>query len=128
MADMVNHPKHYTSHPSGIEVIQITEHMTFNLGNAIKYIMRSELKGKQLEDLDKAIWYIQREKQRILKEQGAELPVTDVRADGLVITPDTKIYATGISGKFVGDWTSTNSAGLDIADKYPNYRKDDSGS
>jgi hypothetical protein len=57
----VNHPKHYTSHPSGIECIQITEHMGFNLGNAIKYIWRSDLKGKSTEDLEKAIWYIQRE-------------------------------------------------------------------
>jgi len=65
MSDMVNHPKHYTSHPSGIEVIEITEHMTFCLGNAIKYIMRSELKGKQIEDLKKAVWYINREIDRL---------------------------------------------------------------
>jgi hypothetical protein len=65
MSDMVNHPRHYTSHPSGIEVIQITEHMNFCLGNAIKYIMRSELKGKQIEDLKKAIWYINREIDRL---------------------------------------------------------------
>lgn len=67
--DMVNHPTHYTSHPSGIEVIQITEHMNFCLGNAIKYIMRSELKGKQIEDLNKAIWYINREIERLQNEQ-----------------------------------------------------------
>lgn len=65
MSDMVNHPVHYTSHPSGIETIQITEHMNFCLGNAIKYIMRSELKGKQLEDLKKAVWYIEREIKRL---------------------------------------------------------------
>ena len=65
MSDMVNHPKHYTSHPSGVETIQITEHMNFCLGNAIKYIMRSELKGKQLEDLKKAVWYIEREISRL---------------------------------------------------------------
>lgn len=69
MADMVNHPKHYTSHPSGIEVIQITEHMNFCLGNAIKYIMRSELKGKQIEDLKKAVWYINREIARLQSGQ-----------------------------------------------------------
>lgn len=63
--DMVNHPVHYTSHPSGVEVIQITEHMNFCLGNAIKYIMRSELKGKQIEDLKKAAWYINREIARL---------------------------------------------------------------
>lgn len=59
--DRVNHPKHYTSHPSGIECIQITEHMGFNLGNALKYIWRADLKGSDLEDLQKARWYIERE-------------------------------------------------------------------
>jgi hypothetical protein len=62
---MVNHPVHYTSHPSGVEVIEITEHMGFCLGNAIKYIMRSELKGNQVQDLKKAIWYINREISRL---------------------------------------------------------------
>lgn len=59
--DPVNHPKHYTEHLSGIECIQITEHMGFNLGNALKYIWRCDLKKDAIEDLKKAIWYIQRE-------------------------------------------------------------------
>lgn len=59
--DPINHPAHYTQHPSGIECIQITEHMRFNLGNAIKYIWRADLKGSSQQDLEKAIWYIQRE-------------------------------------------------------------------
>jgi len=63
--DPVNHPKHYTEHPSGVECIQITEHMSFNLGNAVKYIWRADLKGKQVEDLKKAVWYINREIERI---------------------------------------------------------------
>lgn len=58
--DPVNHPTHYTNHPSGIECIQITEHMSFTLGNAIKYIWRADLKNG-VEDLKKAAWYIQRE-------------------------------------------------------------------
>jgi hypothetical protein len=66
--DPVNHPKHYTEHPSGVECIQITEHMGFNLGNAIKYIWRADLKNG-LEDLKKAEWYIKRE---INKRQQAE--------------------------------------------------------
>jgi hypothetical protein len=70
MTDMVNHPVHYTSHPSGIETIQITEHMNFCLGNAIKYIMRSELKGKQIEDLKKAVWYLEREISRLESVNG----------------------------------------------------------
>jgi hypothetical protein len=57
----VNHPKHYNSHPSGIECIDVVEHMGFNLGNAIKYIWRADEKGKSLEDLNKACWYITRE-------------------------------------------------------------------
>lgn len=61
MSDAVNHPKHYTNHPSGIECIQITEHMGFNLGNVIKYVWRADLKGSSLEDLRKARWYLDRE-------------------------------------------------------------------
>lgn len=61
MDDPVNHPSHYVSHPSGVEAIQITEHMGFCLGNAMKYIWRADLKGNSIEDLEKAIWYVQRE-------------------------------------------------------------------
>jgi len=66
-SDPVNRPTHYTSHPSGVEVIVITEHMSFCVGNAIKYLMRAEYKGKQLEDLAKARWYIEREIKRLGK-------------------------------------------------------------
>lgn len=65
--DNVNHPKHYTNHPSGIECIQITEHMSFNLGNAFKYIWRADLKNG-LEDLKKAQFYINREIDKREKE------------------------------------------------------------
>ena len=61
MTDNVNHPKHYTSHPSGIEVIEITEHMNFCLGNVIKYVLRADLKHDAIEDLEKARWYLDRE-------------------------------------------------------------------
>lgn len=64
--DQVNHPKHYTSDPSGIECIDVTRHRNFNIGNAIKYLWRAGLKidadkssiNKQIEDLEKAVWYI----------------------------------------------------------------------
>lgn len=59
--DPIDHPPHYTAHPSGIECITITEHMTFNLGNALKYIWRCDLKRDAIEDLKKARWYIDRE-------------------------------------------------------------------
>jgi hypothetical protein len=64
--DNVNHPKHYTEHPSGVECIEVTEHMNFCVGNAIKYLWRAGLKGEQIEDLRKARWYIDREIARIL--------------------------------------------------------------
>lgn len=64
--DMVNHPPHYNLHPSGVEAIVITEHFTFNVGNAIKYLWRAGLKSdKPIEDLRKAIWYIDREMTRL---------------------------------------------------------------
>jgi Protein of unknwon function (DUF3310) len=59
--DLVNQPPHYTRHPSGVECIQITEHMGFCLGNAVKYIWRADLKHDAIEDLKKARWYIDRE-------------------------------------------------------------------
>lgn len=63
--DPVNHPRHYLEHPSGIECITITEHMNFCLGNAIKYIWRAGLKHDgAVEDLRKALWYIEREIER----------------------------------------------------------------
>lgn len=58
--DPVNHPRHYTGHPSGVECIDITRHMGFNLGNAMKYVWRADLKNG-IEDLRKAIWYIEDE-------------------------------------------------------------------
>lgn len=67
MHDPVNRPKHYTEHPSGIECIQVTEHMNFCLGNAVKYIWRAGLKGDAIEDLQKAHFYIEREIERLKK-------------------------------------------------------------
>ena len=72
MNDVINNPKHYTNHPSGIECIQITEHMGFCLGNAIKYLWRSDLKNDAVEDMKKAIWYINREIER--RENGRTNP------------------------------------------------------
>ena len=61
MHDPVNRPAHYTAHKSGVECIQVTEHMGFCLGNAVKYIWRADLKNDAIEDLRKARWYIDRE-------------------------------------------------------------------
>ena len=63
--DAIN-PEHYRSHPSGVECIAITEHMSFTLGNAVKYIWRSGLKSTDpVSDLRKAAWYINREIARL---------------------------------------------------------------
>ncbi len=65
MSEKVNHPRHYTSHPSGVEAIDIVEPLTFNVGNAIKYVFRAGLKGDVAEDLRKALWYLRRELKRL---------------------------------------------------------------
>ena len=64
--DPVNHPAHYKAY-SGFEVIDLTEQMNFNRGNAVKYIARAGLKSKETEvqDLQKAAWYIKREIERL---------------------------------------------------------------
>lgn len=66
MTEKVNHPPHYNKHPSGVECIDVVEHMTFNLGNAVKYVWRADHKSDSpIEDLKKAAWYINREIERL---------------------------------------------------------------
>lgn len=73
MASNIDHPVHYNSHPSGVECIDIAEHYNFNVGNAIKYLWRAGLKKeqglsdleKELEDIDKAIWYLTRHRNNL---------------------------------------------------------------
>jgi hypothetical protein len=58
---IVSHPNHYTSHPSGIECLEISRYLPFGLGNCIKYLWRSGIKGgqeKRLEDVSKALFYL----------------------------------------------------------------------
>lgn len=72
----VEHPTHYTSHPSGVECIDIARHYCFSIGNAIKYLWRAGLKSeegmtdktKEIEDLNKAIWYI-KDRIKMLEEK-----------------------------------------------------------
>jgi hypothetical protein len=61
MNDMVNHPKHYTGHSSGVECIEVTRWLSFNRGNAFKYIFRHRDKGTPVQDLEKALWYVRDE-------------------------------------------------------------------
>ncbi len=64
--DAVNSPAHYTQY-QGLEVIDLTEQMNFNRGNAVKYIARAGAKDSstEVQDLEKAAWYIRREIQRV---------------------------------------------------------------
>lgn len=75
MRNVVSHPVHYTSHPSGVECITITRHMGFNIGNVVKYCWRAGLKENtgDIEDLEKALWYLQDEiRERKANAQGSE--------------------------------------------------------
>lgn len=67
--ERVNHPKHYNAHPAGIECIDVVEYMSFNCGNAVKYVWRNGLKpgATAVEDLKKALWYLNCEIKRLEK-------------------------------------------------------------
>lgn len=69
VSDAVSHPSHYTR--GRIEVIEYIEDQkfNFNLGNAIKYISRAGYKKDAIEDLQKAIWYLEREISYLTKER-----------------------------------------------------------
>lgn len=92
--DPVNHPSHYTSDPSGIECIEITRHLNFDLGNAFKYPFRAGDKRlshqdedmAKIEDLEKAVWY--------LNDEIHNVPFT-----GILVSPDVlaKIIAVVLS-------------------------------
>lgn len=71
-ADAIN-PKHYREAPanrSGVECIDVVEHLSFNVGAAIKYCWRAGLKGDPVEDIRKAVWFLNREIQRLEKSNG----------------------------------------------------------
>lgn len=69
MSDRVNHPSHYTAYP--VEAIEVTEQLNFCRGNVVKYVMRAGLKdpATEIEDLQKAAWYLNREITRLTRER-----------------------------------------------------------
>lgn len=75
LEELVNHPAHYGGGDNPREAIKVIEEhgLGFHTGNAVKYILRAGKKGKELEDLKKARWYINRRIQQI--EQGVDVPV-----------------------------------------------------
>lgn len=84
MTGAVDHPAHYNGHQSGIEAIDVCEHMSFNLGNAMKYLWRADLKGKSVEDLQKSAWYVAREIERMSKsneQTGQEPKVSEMKSN-----------------------------------------------
>lgn len=68
-SDSVNHPSHYGGDTT-YEAIKVIEawNLDFCLGNAVKYICRSDKKGSRVEDLKKAVWYIERKIKQIESE------------------------------------------------------------
>lgn len=86
--DAVAHPAHYTSSPAAcsgcgkpIECIDVVQHMTFNLGSVVKYVWRHDLKGAPVEDLRKAIQYLEFEIARRERAAAVEARRTFTAAD-----------------------------------------------
>jgi len=71
--DMVNRPAHYNSHPSGVETVRLTEHLSAMIGSAVKYVWRRGLKGPIVQDLEKAAWCFRREADRLREFDDASL-------------------------------------------------------
>lgn len=64
----VENPIHYNLHPSGVEAIEVIEHLTGNIFNTVKYVWRADHKGKTVEDIEKSLWYLKRELGRFITE------------------------------------------------------------
>lgn len=67
--DEIEHPAHYNMFP--VEAIDVCEHLGFNLGNVVKYVMRADFKGSKITDLKKALFYLERE---IARTEDAPIP------------------------------------------------------
>ena len=74
-ADMVNHPSHYTFADPAYEVLKVIEawKLGYHLGNVVKYVARAGRKGKQIEDLRKARFYLDRYIQKLEDEVRADV-------------------------------------------------------
>jgi hypothetical protein len=108
--DPVNHPKHYTSHPSGVECIQIARHMNFNLGNAFKYWFRRYAKNNPLEDMEKAQWYLTDYMNNIPKLDAKLMPTELVKLLAYILKyedAESMVVLTGlVYAQFMGNTTS----------------------
>ena len=92
MSDNVNHPSHYTD--GKIEVIDFIEdkRLNYHRGNAVKYICRAGKKdpAKEVEDLQKAVWYINREIQRLEAQKQKDAREAELRAVGVTFADDIR--------------------------------------
>lgn len=92
MSDMVNHPSHYTD--GNIEVIDFIEDkkLNYHRGNALKYLCRAGKKdpAKEVEDLQKAVWYINREIQRLEAQKQRDARAEELRAIGITFADDLR--------------------------------------
>ena len=92
MSDMVNHPSHYTD--GNIEVIDFIEdkRLNYHRGNAVKYICRAGKKDPALEveDLQKAVWYINREIQRLTAQKQRDARAEELRVIGVTFADDLR--------------------------------------
>ena len=102
MTDMVNNPPHYTKHPSGVECIEIAEHMNFNIGSAVKYLWRCDEKGSAIENLQKAAWFIQRE----IERRHEENPATYCLRCGIPHPKDWECKRDKERTEKLGEWTT----------------------
>ena len=130
--DNVNHPKHYTDDPSGVECIEITRHRNFNIGNAIKYLWRAgrkedaalDRKEKNIEDLRKAIFYIKDEIKRLggQVETATASSTTSISrkkdpADGVYLVMENGEIIRYVDGETNADTIKCISIGLKIGNR-----------
>jgi hypothetical protein len=91
LSDNVDHPKHYKDVIPGIEAIDVTKHFNFCRGNAIKYIWRAAVKGNEVEDLQKAIWYLQCELESLGVPRGDSASAVTKVVDDITRHPDYQV-------------------------------------
>lgn len=109
-SDPVNHPSHYTSHASGIEAADFCEHFSYNFGSALAYIWRSSLKDDRRQDLDKALWFLERESALM-----DWINTVDTATNHLVIQPGTEALCRFLLGRIVKDETDHHALLVECA-------------
>lgn len=117
--EAVNHPSHYNMHPSGVECIDIIEHMSFNIGSAIKYLWRCEYKNATPhEDLKKALWYIQREIERADKETNIDKTIQDLGYEAAIKDSVVESALESIIPDDIPTTTEINEANIRVKPAY----------